>query len=177
MKVKASTSYFLNVVDLDDPEWTARDVAKFKKDRPEAEVPFKAGGTKVQQFAAGPSIFNQLLTQMAANHLDISDPTEGRDIQLEKSGKGLSTRYRVTLLIKESAAPKHEGLTNLASIGFTMTDQQQLELLSGSDIPALAEKSVPTIQQYQEDEAPCAALGETTDADDLEAKLRAKIAG
>jgi len=175
-RVRASTSYLMNIVNLEDPEWTARDVARFKKDNPESEVPFKAGTTKVQVFAAGPSVFNQLLTQMATNHLDISDPVLGKDVVINKTGKGLNTRYAVTLLIKDSAAPEYEELTDLENVGFVMTDDQLVELLASSDLASLAEDAKVCEHPYVEDDQPVAAFGETSDADDLEARLRRQMA-
>jgi len=175
---RGQKSYLFNIVDRDDPEWTARDVAQWSKENADKPCPFEAGGAKVQVYAAGAMVFDQIITQMSANHLDLSDPKDGRDIVIGRTGKGRNTRYKVTVIIQASEAPEFGELTPLDTVGYTMSENEQLSLLAESDLPALVassktSESLPELQM-SEDATPVAALGED---EDLAARLRAQISG
>lgn len=128
--LRAKTAYLLNVVDLKDPVYTANDVAEYKKSRPENDVPFAVGDTKVQVFAAPSTVFNQILNACKANQMDITDPMSGNDVSLTKMGKGLTTKYTLTVMLRSTPAPADATPVPLNEIGRVLPEDKMLELLA-----------------------------------------------
>ena len=132
-EIRAKTSWFLNLVDLSDSIYTAADVAEAKQARPDEEVGFAAGDLKVQVYAAGPTVFNNIVTIISENNLDITLPEKGHNLTITKSGKGLNTEYNVTIMITPTAL---EGWTpatkvnDLSQVGYVQEYSKILELLS-----------------------------------------------
>lgn len=131
--IRAKTCWFLNIVDLDDSVYTVADVAEAKSARPDAEPEFAAGDLKVQVFAAGPTIFNQIVGIISDNMVDITLPDAGHNLTINKSGKGINTEYGVTLIIKPSALKgwtSETKVNDLSQVGFQMEYSKILEILS-----------------------------------------------
>lgn len=128
--LRAKTAYLLNIVDLKDPVYTAADVAEYKKNRPDNDVPFEVGDSKVQVFAAPSTVFNQILNICKTNQMDITDPVQGHDVSLTKLGKGLTTKYTLSIMIKPSAAPANATPVVLSEIGRVLSEDKLLDLLT-----------------------------------------------
>lgn len=131
--LRAKKNYLLNVLNLDDPEYTARDVANFKKERPDAEVPFAAGDPKIQVYAAGITVFQQILAIIDENDKNITDLKEGHDIKIEKTGKGFNTKYTLTIILKSSPVEnvdENTELTDLSKVGMMLTAQEAMQRLT-----------------------------------------------
>lgn len=144
-EIRPKTAYFLNVVDLNDKEYTARDVAEFKQARPSDDVPFEAGDIKVQIYACPSTVFNQILGNIQVNQVDITDAKEGHDITLTKTGSGLTTRYEVQVMMRASEAPPVEELPALDEVGYEMSHGEMTQLLASGAGAAFASKlALPT---------------------------------
>lgn len=169
-QLRAKTAYLLNVVDMKDPTYTAADVAEYKKNRPEGDVPFQVGDTKVQVFAAPATVFNQILNAIQVNQVDITDPKSGHDINIRKDGKGLTTKYTVGLQIKASAAPECAPI-ELDQVGRVLSEDKLMELLvsgPGGEYTAMLPSSTRATSAASNSGDVEDALG---DADDLAADL------
>jgi hypothetical protein len=127
--IRSKTAFLLNIVDISDEEYTAKDVAEFKQARPENDVPFEVGDVKVQVYACPSTVFNQILSTIQVNGTDVTDPTEGHDVIIRKTGKGLKTRYETTIVLKSTTAPTVETLTELNLVGFEMGREDLMDLL------------------------------------------------
>lgn len=169
-QLRAKTAYLLNVVDMKDPTYTAADVAEYKKNRPEGDVPFQVGDTKVQVFAAPATVFNQILNSIQVNQVDITDPTSGHDINIRKDGKGLTTKYTVGLQLKASAAPACSPI-ELDQVGRVLSTDKLMELLvsgAGGEYTAMLPSSTRATSAAAQSADIEDALG---DADDIAADL------
>lgn len=173
-EIRAKTAFLLNVVDLDDSEYTASDVAEFKKGRPDADVPFSAGNVKVQVYACPSTVFNQILSTIQVNRIDVTDATEGHDITIKKTGKGLKTRYETNIVIKPSAAPAVDRLPALDEVGYQMSFEDMTDLLAGgagAEFVAMLPSTVGTPQ-------PTSSPEEAVDgADELRRSMQAALTG
>lgn len=141
-EIRAKKAYLLNIVDTDDPVYNAKDVAEYKKARPDRDVPFEAGSPKIQVYACPKTIFDQILNTIMQNNLDITDLDKGHDITINRSGKGLTTRYTVTPQISATSADvsMDDELPALDQIGYLMDFAGMTELLTtgvGGDYVAL----------------------------------------
>lgn len=177
--IRAKTAFLLNVVDMDDPEYTAKDIAEFKKNFPEKECTFDVGDPKVQVYAAPQTVFNQILSVMTTNDVDLTDPKSGHDINIKRSGKGLLTRYETTIIIKPSEAPEGE-LNELDQLGFIMDEPAMIGLLAsgvGSEFAGLLPANTPSTVTTQEVVVDDEDLGTVASADDLSEQLKAAMNG
>lgn len=138
--IRAKRAYLLNVVDLDDAEFSAKEIAEWTKANPGDTCPFKVGDTKVQVYAAPGGVFNSLLTSLQANQTDFTDLEKGHDIVIERAGKGLTTKYTVNPILAPSAAPAFQELPPLDQVGYTLAPEKLMEVLSngvGGEFAAL----------------------------------------
>jgi len=188
--LRAKSAYFFNIVDLNDPVYTVKDIAEAKQARPDAELKLEAGDLKVQVYAAGPTIFNQILGVIAENQVDITDPFTGHNITLKKTGKALQTRYEVVLMVKSTPLEgwsEDVKLPSLDEIGFKQDYNKILETLtegkggdfsamlpSGSAKAALPSRGTETVDDL--DDLPESYAGGAGDESDLEADLKAAMA-
>ncbi len=176
--IRAKKAFLLNIVDCNDPTYNAKDVAEYKKSRPDSDVPFEAGDPKIQVYACPKTIFDQILNIIMSNDQDITDLEAGNDITINRTGKGMLTRYSVTPKMKPTQSDVSGGVEfpQLDRVGYSMSTEDMNKLLTegvGGDFASL----LPSGQ------AP-AALGtgtdddkeETADADDLEAQMAAATA-
>lgn len=161
-QLRAKSAFFFNIVDLEDPHYTAADVAEAQAARPDSEVPFAAGDLKVQVYAAGPMVTEEIIGTFVDTETDLSDPNEGHDFFITKTGASLKTRYSVGVSLKSKPLEGFESvdqLNKLDEIGFRQEYDKLLELLTngkGGDFMA----SLPSGNAS-------AALPATTDLDDL----------
>lgn len=181
-QIRAKTAYFLNVVDLSDPVYTAQDVAEYTQERPDKDVPFEAGNPKIQVYAAPSTVFNQILGIIKVNQIDITDLSEGHDIVISKKGAGLTTKYETQLIIKATTSDVSEDVTlnDLSKVGRVFKYDELLTALTsgvGGDfavaLPAGGtEKRLASVttDEVVNDESKVAA-----DADDIGASLRAAM--
>lgn len=189
--LRGKAAYFLNIVDLADPTFTAKDVAEAKQAKPDAEVGFEVGDLKVQVFAAGPTVFNQILANIAENGLDITSGDDAKDVKIKKTGKGVQgTKYEVTVLFGKKSklvVPEDAKLPELDKIGFKMEAAKMLEILSkgkGGDFAAALPSGAPKAQALpkvtrdtSKDGNEELGISEESDEDDLSAKLAAALKG
>lgn len=129
-EMRAKVTYLLSAVDINDPMYTASDVAEYKKARPDSDVPFDVGDTKVQVYAAPSTVFNQILNAIQVNQVDVTDPENGHNIIITKTGKGFKTRYQTTVAINPGPAPEGAEPLDLSSIGFEMDWNEMMGLIA-----------------------------------------------
>lgn len=129
--LRAKQSYLFTVVDIKDKIYTAKDVADWKKERPDRDVPFEVGDPKLQVYAAPFAVYNALIALFKAGG-DIVDLQEGHDVTISKQGKGLQTKYTVTPNLKstKSNVPEDNELLKLESVGAVYDANKLTELLT-----------------------------------------------
>lgn len=115
-ELRAKLAYFLSIVDINDPVYSAKDIAEWKKERPDSECPFEAGDVKIQCYASTSTTFDQILNIVIANDMDITDLSEGNNVVIMKAGKGLQTKYTVTPEIKKTKTPGVTATTKLPDL-------------------------------------------------------------
>lgn len=166
--LRAKRAFFLNIVDVKNPRYTAEDVAEWKKNRPDQEVPFEIGAMKIQTWACQPTIMDQIFAVMKTNELDITDLEEGKDIQITKfpNKDPMKTRYEVVLIIKSAAVAlgTADKLPDLSLVGQERPYDELKKLLSdgvGGDytadrkaLPATAGKKTSTTTKAGSKTAP-----------------------
>jgi hypothetical protein len=84
--IRAKSAFLMSIVDMEDKSYTAKDVANWKKENPEKDVPFEAGDVKVQCFAASSTIAESIINIIIANGMDITNLTEGHNVVITKVG-------------------------------------------------------------------------------------------
>lgn len=136
-KMRAKVAFFLNIIDRKDPTYSAADVAEWKKERPDSEVPFVVGAPKIQTWACQPTIFDQILAAVQVNEIDVTDLEEGKDFQIKKhpNKDPMLTRYEVQMLVKNIVAglPPETKLPDLAIIGKKSTYEELSKLLASGE--------------------------------------------
>ena len=190
--LRGKAAYFLNIVDLSDATYTAKDVAEAKQAKPDAEPGFEVGDLKVQVFAAGPTVFNQILANIAENGVDITSGETAKDVKIKKTGKGVQgTKYEVTVLFGKKSKldlPHELKLPELDKVGFKMDTAKMLEILSkgkGGDYATALPSGAPKAQALpkatratkSDGNADYGISEEASDEDDLGAKLTAALKG
>jgi len=166
--LRAKIAYLVNLVDLTDPVYTAKDVAEFKKAKPDVEVPFKAGSAKIQVYACPKMAFESILDKINTNAIDITDLEAGHDLIFNKTstpGNAMLTKYKVEAKFKpsESAVTKEDTIPDLERVGFVMKEQEMLRLLAGGageDYVRANKKSKGALTSGE------------TEVDDLETQMR-----
>lgn len=103
--LRGKTAYLMSIVDLEDPVYTAKDVAEFKSADPDRDPPFAAGDCKVQVYAAPMTVFQAISSQIRNNRVNITDAVKGHNIFIERTGKGMNTKYTVSLELSPSEMP------------------------------------------------------------------------
>lgn len=183
-ELQAKKTWFMSIIDLDDPEYTARDVAEFKKDRPDADIQFVAGDAKVQVFAAGVTIVQRVLGLIVENGSDITDLNKGRNLILTKSGKGMLTKYEITPDFNETAiSVSTEALPDLSKVGRGLSKEDAIKRLSegkAADYVGLYRRlAAPAAQKAALPAGVPAWVQESSPSqdDDLEAELKAALRG
>lgn len=102
-KLRSKSRFYSNIVDLDDPVFTDRDVAEWKNKQRDAtrECPLKVGETKVQVYSYGPMVMKELL-DVFADGADITHPTDGRNVIVTHDG-GNPPKFRTRPDLKQTA--------------------------------------------------------------------------
>lgn len=97
-KLAARQRFNSNIVDLQDPVYTKKEVDEWNDRNSESgrECSFEIGDTKVQLFSYGPMIFKDLLS-IFSQGIDITHPQKGYNLHIRRDGKGRLTKYRVAL--------------------------------------------------------------------------------
>lgn len=174
-KIRPKKTYFLDIVDFSDPEYTAEDVAAWTEERPDKDVPFEVGDPKLQVYAAPSTVFDPIISFIEVNQLDISDLETGHDVLIKKipHKDRMLTRYEVQVLVKSTPAPVKIGsldeLLDLSEVGFVMDESELMTRLTegpcGDYVSGNASRSL--------------SAGKPSDArasaDDLEAEIRASM--
>jgi hypothetical protein len=169
-EIRAKKAFLINVVDTSDPTYNAQDVTEYKKARPDSDVPFEAGDPKIQVYACPKTIFDQILNCIMQNDQDITDLEKGNDITIDRTGKGMTTRYTVSPKLKSIASDVSGGMEfpQLERVGFNMSYEDMNKLLTdgvGGDFAALLPgEDTPAALGSGDDEA-------SADADDLESQM------
>lgn len=119
--MRAKVAYLMSVIDLAEPTYSAKDVADWKKERPDSDCTFAAGDAKVQVYAATTTIYEAIANIVINNNLDITNLAEGHNIILTKTGNKdpMKTRYSCSPDLRPSAAPLPADyvLPDLAQVG------------------------------------------------------------
>lgn len=174
-ELKAKTTYLLNVVVLNDPEYTAADVAEFKQNNPSRDCPFEPGQSKIYIYACPISIMDQIFGLIANNGQDITDLEKGRDLTIKKipNKDRFKTRYEVYPAF-ESKEFETEGklqLPELEQVGFKMEYEEMMNLLASGKGGSHALPSGSAGALSSGDDTPA------TDEVDLEAAMRNELSG
>lgn len=144
-ELRAKVAYLFSIVDLSDPEYTAKDVAEWKKDRPDSDCPFEVGDIKIQCYAAGTTVANDIMNIVIANEMDITDIESGNNVYITKipNKNPMQTKYTVTPEIKKTKAPISSGtkLPDLSKIGKVQSYDDMVKLLGEG--PAGSFKGLP----------------------------------
>lgn len=172
-EIRAKTAYLYNIVDMNDSEYTAEDVAEFKKSRPGDDVPFQPGDTKVQIYAAPATVHDAILGMITGNKRDITRLDTGRAVIIERhpNKDPKKTRYSVTPHFDASEFELKSALPALHQQGFTMEYAKMLDLLQdgvGGDYLAALPEGGGKVLPETTTEVPA-----SEDAVDLESQLRA----
>jgi len=164
--LRAKFAYFINVVDLSDPHYTASDVSAFKKSRPDADVPFEVGSPKVQVYACPQTIIDQIFSVITSNQVDITDRNRGNDIFIDKKPHKdrRKTQYTVSARLKSTESPITEDveLPALDKVGFSADYEFMTNLLEeGIKSEGLLEDfDSPMLPAAEEQEQPASGLEE-----------------
>lgn len=180
--IRAKTTYFLNIIDMEDPVYNAKDVAEYKKARPDKEVPFKAGSSKIQVYACTKTIFNQILNFIMQGKHDITDLNEGNEITIDKRGSGVTgTKYTVTPAFKGGPAELTEDAEFVAldQVGYTMPYEELLNTLSngvgGDFVDALPSGAKHSLGSSSYLDTTNDESEDSMGADELEAEMRQQL--
>jgi hypothetical protein len=132
--LRAKVAYLMSIIDLADATYTAKDIADWKKDRPDSDAPFEVGDPKVQVYAATTTIYEQVASIVLTNEMDITDRDAGHNIILTKIGNKnkMLTRYTVQPDLKKTKAPLPATfeLPDLSKIGRFQSYSDMTKLLS-----------------------------------------------
>lgn len=189
-KMRAKLAYLMSVVDMSDQAYTAKDIAEWKKERPDSDCPFEVGDPKVQCYAATSTIAEQVMNIVVANEMDITDAASGYNVVLTKipNKDPLKTRYTVTPELKPTKAPIPADfkLPDLSKIGKVHSYADMVKLLGegpASDFSGLlpsdaGQRAEPEVQKKSSGKTKAAATSEWAgdDAgDDLAADMRKQL--
>ena len=185
-QIRSKVAFLLNIQDLKDPVYTQEDVNEYKTANPDVdELPFEAGDAKIQIYAAGTMVFNDIVTAVTDGGNDITDLETGNDIILNKIGSGLTTKYNVTLKVKQTPADvaSDTKFPELSNVGVVRPYEkvkamlaecesaQKLQSLSGGS-------SAPALKAGDEDDSYLNVNTEgVADLDDFEAELQQAARG
>lgn len=152
--MRAKMRILANIIDLDDPVYTKKDVEQLKaKGCPEKALP-EAGKPKIQVFAFGTTIMKDLL-DFYQDNVDLADLEAGHDIIIEREGKDRNTDYRVRPNLKATKAEhiSDEDLTDLWNLDQMMpffTDKQQEMVLAGATKEEVYALTAPTVPEERQ---------------------------
>jgi hypothetical protein len=132
--IRDKQSYLFTVVDVDDPEYTAKDVANFKKDFPDKKPSFSAGDPKLQVFAAPFTVYSQIIS-LFQQGFELVDLRAGHDIVVTKQKKGggqefVSYTVNPTPKATDSNVPNDHPLIDLSKCGMVLQISKVKELLT-----------------------------------------------
>lgn len=137
-RIRAKVAYLFSIVDLTDAEYTAKDVAEWAKSRPDTDCPFQAGDPKIQCYAAGPLVANDIMNIIIANELDITNLTEGNNVIITRipNKNPRLTKYTVTPEIKKTKSSVSPGLElpDLSKIGRAKPYEEVRAMLAESEV-------------------------------------------
>lgn len=178
--LRAKVAYLMSVVDLSDPVYTAKDLAEYKKERPDSEPTFTVGDPKVQVYAATSTIYEQIASIVIANDLDITDLNDGHNIIITKIGNKdkMKTRYTVQPDLKKTKASVPDGfeIPDLSKIGRFQSYNDITKLLSdgkGGSFKAMLPATASTSSRTESKEVNHSwGLG---DEGDLAAEMRNQL--
>lgn len=180
--LRAKAAYLFSIIDLADPEYTAKDAAEFKKERPDADCPFEVGDVKIQCYAAGTTVANDIMNIVIANEMDITDIESGNNVYITKIGNAknpMQTKYTVTPEIKKSSAPVSADtkLPDLSKIGKLQTSAEMLELLGKGPAAEFVTKTLvsDTRKSGKSSKADDTSWAGPSGDDDLAAEMRAQL--
>lgn len=135
-QVRSKMRVLANILDLDDPVYTKKDIEQLKaKGCPDKSLP-EAGKPKIQVYAFGPTIMQDIL-DFYQDNVDLADLDAGHDITIEREGSDRNTKYRVRPSLTPSKAQHitDDDLTDMWNLDQLMpffTEQQQDLVLAGA---------------------------------------------
>ena len=182
--VPSKKTFLINIVDKADPVYTANDVAEYKKERPQGDVPFSVGDPKVQIYACPVTVMDFIFGIVHNAGENIAHYSEGRDIRIKKipNKNRILTQYQVYPELKVTPAGVSEDLElpNLADVGFTLDYDGLVGLLESGRaadfagaLPGGSSNSLPASTEGSAEEV--AAQPEVS-ADDLAEQMRQQLA-
>lgn len=181
--LRAKVAYLMSIVDMKDPFYSAKDVAEWKKERPDNDCPFEVGDVKIQCYAASNTISDAIMNMIIVNQMDITDVEAGNNVIITKipNKDKLKTRYTTSPEIKPTKAPLKEGqeLPDLSRVGKIHSAEEMQKLLSEGPassfvarLPANAGASAATSKSDTADTSWASA-----DDGDLAAEMKKKLGG
>ena len=147
---------YFNAIDRaeDLSDYTKNDEGKWKNTKTDEE------GSPVKILATGVGVYKEIMGIIVdPEYGDITDPTEGLDVIITKSGTGFNTSYGVKTVRKESPIgfdEWEECLNDLETLGKTKTYEEIEALMSGEASPSTddndgdEEDSTPTKAEKEE---------------------------
>lgn len=169
---RPSQRLYSNIIDLEDPTWTADAIEELKTNGcPEDSLP-KFGDPKVQVYTYGPTVMSMIL-DFFQDETDITELKDGRDLYLEREGTGLKTKYRLRPNLEKTEAPitaeqfdKHAWDLDRV-MPFCSTEQMDAILAGASaqEVFALSESrsSSEALPEGESTEEPAGELPESTE--------------
>lgn len=166
--ISAKVTYFLNIIDMNDPEYTEADVVEYETSNPDREVPFQAGDPKIQLYAANTTVFNGIISAIQDGENNVTNIKTGQTIKIKKEGSGRTgTNYTVTAVTKQTPAPVKEDtvIPDLGLVGMMLSYEDMRNALAGCDTASMLRSG--------DDDASSLSSG----VDDMEAEMRAALRG
>lgn len=175
-KLRAKIAFLMSIVDVNDAEYTAKDVAEWKKDRPDTDCPFEVGDVKIQCYAATSTIADAIMNLVLANEMDITDLDAGFNLIITKipNKDPLKTRYTVTPELKKTKAPVSAStkLPDLSKIGKVQSYDDMMKLLSEGPASSFAGLLGSGSSEPAKGDSSWSADG---DGDDLAAEMKSQL--
>lgn len=153
--------YYSNVIDMDDPTYTAKDIEvwKSRQNDPTRECPYVLGTTKVQVYRYGFGVYKDIRDWFLPPHKkDLTDPVNGRNIILKRVGKDKNnTRYTVTTLDPSDVSKFLDNgkLNDIDSLYLSLIKPENMMLEAIGSAPSLpTPKATVNLPMPKDDDVP-----------------------
>ncbi len=151
-KIRAKKAFFVSMIDLEDPEYTAKDVAAYTGDN---DCPFAAGDPKVQVFACGQMCWSPIIGLIHSNKNDITNLTTGRNMFITRipNSDPYKTKYTAVPELEAVEASVGEDFESpdLTGVGWHKDFGELLILLSDGQASKYAALLPKTLGELPED--------------------------
>jgi hypothetical protein len=127
-RMRASRRYVYQVIDRDDPYWTSSDEAAVQK-------PELLGTPKIKFLSLGWNAHKSITDIFAsADYGDVSDPFDGTDLTMRRTGTGNDTEYSIVARRKDSKLfEKDSDIEAVADALFNMDEEYNFRIPTFED--------------------------------------------